>query len=167
MQSKAASVTQYLAELPADRRAAITAVRRVLKQNVDASVEEGMQYGMIGFYIPHRIFPDGYHCDPKQPVPYAALASQKNHMSLYLMFADVGSDVDAWIRQAYAKAGKRLDMGKCCLRFRSLEDIDLGIVAEAVRRLPAATHLTNYVKQVGPGAWKRSKAKRGPSPPRR
>ena len=88
-------------------------------------------------------------------------------MSLYLMFAYAGGHVDAWIRQSYAKAGKRLDMGKCCLRFRSLEEIDLEIVAEAVRRLPAATYLTNYVKLAGPGAWKGSKAKGATKPPRR
>lgn len=159
MQSKATSVTQYLAELPADRRAAIEEVRRVVKQHVDASVEEGMQYGMISFHIPHRIFPDGYHCDPKQPVPYVALASQKNYMAIYMMFAYVGSGVDAWIRKEYAKAGRRLDMGKCCLRFRTLDDLDLEVVAEAIRRLPATTHLENYVTQVGPGGWKKAKAK--------
>ncbi|HZK81831.1 MAG TPA: DUF1801 domain-containing protein, partial [Humisphaera sp.] len=85
MKSNAATVEQYLAELPEDRRAAIGAVRDVILKNLDADYEEGMQYGMIGYYVPHRIFPAGYHCDPKQPLPFAALGSQKNHMAIYLM----------------------------------------------------------------------------------
>jgi hypothetical protein len=76
MQSKAKTVSQYLKELPADRRQALEAVREVIKRNLDADVEEGMSYGMIGYYIPHRVYPPGYHCDPKQPLPYAGLASQ-------------------------------------------------------------------------------------------
>ena len=85
MQSKATSVDQYLAGLPADRRDAIEAVRAVILENLPKGYEEGMQYGMIGYYVPHRVYPAGYHCDPLQPLPFAALASQKNHMSLYLM----------------------------------------------------------------------------------
>src|SRR5262252_4656184 len=85
MQSDASFVDAYLRALPEDRRAAISAVRKVILENLDASYEEGMQYGMIGYYVPHRVYPKGYHCDPKQPLPFAALASQKNYMSLYLM----------------------------------------------------------------------------------
>src|SRR5580700_2777009 len=85
MQSKATTVERYLAELPPDRRAAVSAVREVILSNLDAGYAEGMQYGMIGYYVPHSIFPAGYRCDPKQPLPFAHLASQKNYMSLYLM----------------------------------------------------------------------------------
>ena len=85
MQSKATTVEQYLAELPEDRRMALEAVRQVVLKNLDKDFEEGMQYGMIGYYVPHRVYPAGYHCDPKQPLPFAHLASQKNHMALYLM----------------------------------------------------------------------------------
>ena len=86
MQSQSKTVAQYLAELPADRRAAIAAVRDVIRKNLDSDIEEGMQYGMIGYYVPHRVFPGGYRCDPKQGLPYAALASQKNYMSIYVDF---------------------------------------------------------------------------------
>ena len=91
MQSKATTVEQYLASLPDDRRAALTAIRKVILANLDRGPDgksgftEAMQYGMIGYAVPHSVFPPGYHCDPKQPLPYAGLASQKNHMSLYLM----------------------------------------------------------------------------------
>jgi hypothetical protein len=84
MQSKAKNVADYLAELPADRRSAIEAVRTVILEHLDAGYEEGMQYGMIGYFVPRSVFPSAYHCDPKQPLPFAGLASQKNHMSLYL-----------------------------------------------------------------------------------
>src|SRR6187401_3182018 len=85
MQSKAATVKQYLAELPPDRRAAVSAVRQVILKNLDKDYEEGMQYGMIGYYVPHRVYPAGYHCDPRLPLPFGGMASQKNHMSVYFM----------------------------------------------------------------------------------
>jgi len=85
MQSKATTVEQYLSELSPDRRTAIEAVRAVILKNLDKDFEEGIQYGMIGYYVPHRIYPAGYKCDPKQPLPFASLASQKNHMALYMM----------------------------------------------------------------------------------
>lgn len=84
MQSKATSVEAYLKELPDDRRAIVAAVRDLVNAAVDADIEEGMQYGMICWYVPHRVFPAGYHVDPRIPLPYAALASQKNYLSLYL-----------------------------------------------------------------------------------
>ncbi|HXV74988.1 MAG TPA: DUF1801 domain-containing protein [Candidatus Polarisedimenticolaceae bacterium] len=144
MQSKATTVAQYLAELPADRRAALSAVRKVILANLDRDFEEGMQYGMIGYYVPHRVFPAGYHCDPRQPVPFAALASQKNHMSLYLMAA-YGEGLDeAWLRKAWAETGKKLDMGKCCIRFKKVEDLALDVVAEAIRRVPARAYVAQY-----------------------
>ena len=160
MQSKATTVPAYLASLPPDRRAALEAVRRVIKGAVDAKIEEGMQYGMIGYYVPHRIFPDGYHCDPRQPVPYAALASQKNHMSLYLMCAYMEQSVETFIRERYAEAGRRLDMGKSCIRFKSLDELDLTIVRDAIRLTSTSAHLKNYVLMAGPNAWKKKATKK-------
>ncbi len=148
MQSKATTVAAYLSSLPADRRAAIESVRKVILDNLDTTFEEGMQYGMIGYYVPHSVFPDGYHCDPKQPLPFAHLGSQKNHMALYLMglYACEPEDESAltrWFRAAWAKAGKKLDMGKCCVRFKKLEDVPLDVVGELIRKLPAKTYLAN------------------------
>src|SRR5688572_8959727 len=97
MQSKAQTVNDYLAELPDDRRAAIEAVRKVIRKNLPKGYEEGMQYGMIGYHVPHKLYPPGYHCDPKQPLPFAALASQKNYMSVYLMCYMDGK-MDKWFR---------------------------------------------------------------------
>lgn len=147
MQSKAATVTEYLAELPPDRRAAIEAVRRVILDNVDQDIEEGMYYGMITYYVPHRIFPAGYHCDPRIPLPYLALASQKQYMTLYVMteYGEGGSD--PWLRNEWARAGKKLDMGKCCIRFKKLDDLPLDVVGGAIRRVPSAAYIARYEHQ--------------------
>jgi Domain of unknown function (DU1801) len=144
MQSKAATVSRYLAELPPDRRAAIRAVRDVVRANLDRDYEEGMQYGMIGWYVPHRVFPAGYHCDPRQPLPFAGLASQKNHMALYLMSVYGEASQERWLRDAFRKAGRRLDMGKCCIRFKKLEDLPLEVIGEAIRRVPAKRYVEHY-----------------------
>ena len=84
MQSKASTVSEYLASLPEDRRKALNALRKVIKANLDKGFQEGMQYGMIGYFVPHEVYPAGYHCDPKQPLPFASVASQKNHIGIYL-----------------------------------------------------------------------------------
>jgi hypothetical protein len=141
MQSKATTPEQYLAELPDDRRKALEAVRRVLLENLDQDYEEGIQYGMLGYYVPHRVYPAGYHCDPKQPLPFAALASQKNYMSLYLMCVYGDTPHSDWFRKAWAKTGKKLDMGKSCIRFKKVEDLALDVIAEAIRRVPAKKYI--------------------------
>lgn len=141
MQSKAATVQEYLASLPEDRRRALQAVRDVVLANLDADYEEGMQYGMIGYYVPHRIHPAGYHCDPKQPFPFGGLASQKNYMSLYLMCTYGENPHSKWFKDAWAKTGKKLDMGKACIRFKKVEDLALDVIGEMIRRVPARKYL--------------------------
>jgi len=141
MQSKAATVEQYLSSLPEDRRKAIEAVRQVVLKNLDKDYEEGIQYGMIGYYVPHRVYPPGYHCDPKQPLPFAGLASQKNYMSLYIMCVYGDSDHSRWFQEAWAKTGKKLDMGKSCLRFKKVDDLALEVIAEAIKRVPAQKYI--------------------------
>lgn len=143
MQSKATTVAKYLTDLPPDRRQAIQAVREVVRANIDPALEEGMQYGMIGYYVPHRVYPAGYHCDPRQPLPFGGLASQKNHMALYLMSIYLDPEMLAWFTAAWKKTGKKLDMGKSCIRFKRIDDVALDVIAEALRRTP----LTKYVQQ--------------------
>ena len=106
MPPKPTTVAQYLAALPADRRRALEAVRKVIRKNLDKGYEEGILYGMIGYYVPHRVYPDGYHCDPTQPLPFASLASQKNHMAVYLMCLYGDEEQESWFRKAWAKSGK-------------------------------------------------------------
>ncbi len=144
MRSNAMSVSAYLAELPADRRALVEAVRAVSLEHLDPDIEEGMQYGMIGYYVPHRVYPAGYHVDPRQPLPYAALASQSKHVALYLMTVYASGADEAWLREAWAATGRKLDMGKSCIRFRKLADVPLEVVGEAIRRVSVADHIAQY-----------------------
>lgn len=145
MQSQATTVDEYLAELPVDRRLALSAVRDVILKNLDKDYAEGMQYGMIGYFVPHSVFPAGYHCDPTQPLCFAGLASQKNHMSLYLMCIYGSEQHATWFQESWAKTGKKLDMGKSCVRFKKLEDLALDVIAAAIRRVPAKKYVADYV----------------------
>jgi hypothetical protein len=167
VKSKAATVEEYLAELPQDRRLALLAVREIILKNLDKDYEEGMQYGMIGYYVPHRIYPAGYHCDPKQPLGFAALASQKNYMSLYLMgvYGD-GSDYKRWFLDAWAKSGKKLDMGKSCIRFKKLEDLPLDVIGEAVKRMPTKKYLAVYEECMETLYKQAAKARSKPAKPK-
>ena len=151
MQSKATTVQQYIASLPEDRRAAVEAVRKVILRNLDKDYDEAMTYGMIGYYVPHRVYPAGYHCDPRQGLPFVSLASQKNHMSLYLMGLYCGcvegasdNGLVSWFHEAWAKSGKKLNMGKSCVRFRKVDDLPLDVIGEAIRRVPARVYVEQY-----------------------
>ncbi len=158
MQSRATTVREYLAELPADRRAALETVRKVLRKNLDPLFEEGMQYGMIGYYVPHRVYPPGYHCDPRQPLPFAGLASQKNHMSVYLGCI-YGPEREKAFREAWAKTGRKLDMGKACVRFRKIENLALDVIGEFVRNVSVRGFIKEYESVTG-GLRKRPNRKR-------
>jgi len=164
MQSKASTVPEYLASLPDDRRNALECLRKVFAANMDPLFEEGMQYGMIGYYLPHRIYPAGYHCDPKQPLPFAGLASQKNHLSLYLMcLYSEAADME-WFSEEWAKSGHKLDMGKCCVRFRRIEDVPLDVVATLLRRVTAKAYVEHYETNIRSASAKASgKAKAKPA----
>lgn len=165
MQSKATTVAAYLASLPADRRAALEAVRKAINDNLDPTYREGMSYGMIGWCIPHEVYPAGYHCNPALPLPYAGLASQKGHMSLYMMglYIDADrqeTDLVRWFREAWTKTGRKLDMGKACVRFKKIEDVPLEVVGEAIRRMPAKEYLRRYESAL---ATMKSGASRAPA----
>lgn len=148
MQSKAGSVKEYLASLPEDRRAALESVLAVIRKNLDPKIEEGMTYGMIGWYVPHSVYPAGYHCDPKQPLPYAGLASQKGYMSLYLMALYAHSGHLSWFQEEWAKTGKKLDMGKACIRFKKVEDLALDVIGKSVKRVTAKSYIDTYEGQL-------------------
>lgn len=157
MQSKATSVKDYIAELPDDRRKIISSVRAVIRQHLPKGYEEGMQYGMIGYYVPQRVYPAGYHCNPEQPLPFAALASQKNYVSLYLMC--IYSDLAhlKWFQEAWAKTGFKLNIGKGCVRFKKLEQVPLDVIGAAIRRVPVAKFIKHYESVIGRGGAGRKK----------
>ena len=140
-QSAAQTVTQYLAALPPDRREAIASVRTVILDHLPEGYAETMLYGMIGYVVPLKRYPVTYN---RQPLSYAGLASQKQYMSLYLMNIYGDTETEQWFREEYLASGKKLDMGKSCVRFKKLEDLPLGLVGEAIARTPLAAFLERY-----------------------
>ncbi|MFG0257410.1 MAG: DUF1801 domain-containing protein [Phycisphaerales bacterium JB043] len=148
MQPKAATVAEYLAELPDDRRQALKKIRAEIRKNLPKGYQEGMQYGMIGYYVPHSIYPDGYHCDPTQPVPFASIGNQKNHMGLYLFCIYTDDGLKDWFVEEWKKSGCRLDMGKSCIRFKSIDDVPLDVVGKAIKKVPVKTFLVSYEGQI-------------------
>jgi hypothetical protein len=142
------SVDTYLAGLPAERRAALAAVRAEILAHLPAGYEEGMQYGMIGYYVPHSVFPAGYHGDPTQPLPFAHLGAQKSHMALYLMSVYGDPALQAWFVEEYKRSGKKLDMGKACVRFATLGDLPLELIGRTVARVPVDTYIAAYERLV-------------------
>jgi len=148
MAAKPSTVKAYLDSLPEERRKALAKVRAAVNKGLPKGYKEGIQYGMIGWSVPHKISPAGYHCDPKQPVPFAGLASQKNHMSLYLMCIYGDEKHRKWFESAWKKTGKKLDMGKGCVRFKKVEDLPLEVITEAVARVPVDAFLEHYERMV-------------------
>ena len=164
MQSKAQTVDAYLDELPEARRQAIQAVRQVIRKNLPKGIEEGMQYGMIGYYVPPSIYPSGYHCDPKQPLPFASLASQKNHMAIYTFCIYTMDEQRDWFVEAWKKTGKKLEMGKSCARFKKIDDVPLDVVGRAIKRISVKKFIQFYEAAVEAAvpAKKRATKKRAP-----
>jgi len=146
MQSSAKTVDEYLKEIPADRREMINAVRMIILANLPKGYEECMSYGMIGYVVPHSIYPKGYQCDPTKPLPLANLASQKNHMALYLMCCYGHTPTREWFEKAWKAAGKKLDMGKACVRFKKLDDISLDVIGQLFARVPVAAYISQIEK---------------------
>jgi len=146
MRSDAATVEEYLAELPDSRREAISTVRAVILENLPDGVEEAMNWGMIAYEIPLARYPDTYN---GQPLLYAALASQKNHMAVYLHSIYADPDTRAQFEEAYRESGKKLDAGASCVRFRTLENLPLDVVAKAVAAVDADTYIARYEKARG------------------
>ncbi len=147
MQSKATSVEAYIKELPADRQEAINKLRKVILKNLPKGFKEGMGYGMIGYVVPHTLYPKGYHCDPKLPLPFLSIASQKNAITLYHMGIYADPKLLDWFTKAYAKeVPGKLDMGKSCLRFKKPEAIPYRLIGELASRITPEEWIRLYEK---------------------
>jgi len=133
MRSEATTVNQYLAELPADRREAIEAVRGVILENLPGGYVEAMNWGMITYQIPLDMYADTYN---GQPLLFAALASQKNHMAVYLTGIYISDEAREQFEAAYRETGKRFDVGKSCVRFRKLDDLPLDLIGDTIASVP-------------------------------
>lgn len=159
MKSTAETVDEYVKSLPDDRREAISAVRQVILDNLPKGYQECMSYGMIGYVVPHSIYPKGYKCNPKLPLPFANLGSQKNHMSLYLMCIYGDTKTDQWFRKAWEKTGRKLDAGKGCIRFKRLEDVPLEVVGQLIARTPVSDYVARIESVFDSRTAKAGKAK--------
>lgn len=151
MQSTATTVGEYLNELPAQRRAVIEAVRAMILDNLPTGYQEGMQYGMIGYFVPHSLYPAGYHVNPKIPLPFAALAAQKNYCSFYFMPAYGDPTVEQAIRAAFKTADLKLDMGKSCIRFKTAADLPLEALGTIVASIPVKKYVARIDAVVNEG----------------
>lgn len=159
MQSKAKTVAQYFSSLPSDQREVLAAVRTVILANLDPGFQECMQYGMVGYAVPHSRYPAGYHCDPKQPLPFACLAAQKNYIALHLMGLYMNPAELQWFTKAWKATGKKLDMGKACVRFKKLDDVALDVVGQAFRRISADAWIATYEASLAGNAQRKAAKK--------
>ncbi len=147
MQSKATTPEAYLAELPEERQKAIAKLRSVIKKNLPKGFKEGMGYGMLGYSVPHSIYPPGYHCDPKLPLPFMGVASQKHFIAVYHMGVYSMPDLKKWFVKEHAKASPRkLDMGKSCMRYKKPEDIPYELIGQLASKITPDEWIKYYEK---------------------
>jgi len=146
MQSKAATVGQYLAELTEERKPIITKLRQVILDNLPDGFEEVMNYGMLGYVVPHSLYPLGYHCDPKLPLPFINLASQKAHIGFYHMGIYSDEKLLKWFTEEYSKTGikVKLNMGKSCIRFKKEAHIPYELIGELVSKVTVKDWIEAY-----------------------
>jgi uncharacterized protein YdhG (YjbR/CyaY superfamily) len=145
MQSKALTPSDYIAELPEDRKKVMEQLRKTITDNLPEGFQEGMGYGMLGYAVPHSIYPKGYHCNPKDPLPFMGLASQKNFIAFYHMGVYADKNLYDWFVAEYAKRCKyKLDMGKSCVRFKKMEDIPYDLIAELVQKISVQDWIALY-----------------------
>ena len=145
MQSKAESPEAYIEGLPEDRQAVITAMRDTVKRNIPSGFEEIMSYRHFGWVVPHHVYPPGYHCDPKAPLPFLSIASQKNHIAFYHMGIYSDPLLLAWFQSEWPKhTDRKLDMGKSCIRYKKPEHVTVSLLGELASKMTAADWIDVY-----------------------
>ena len=145
MTSTATSVDQYINEAPEDRREALQKLRNVILENLPEGFQEVMGYGLPGFVVPHSIYPKGYHCDPKQPLPFMGFASQKNSINFYHMCIYANPELHDWFVAEYPKySKKKLDRGKSCIRFKKPDNIPFELIGELVKKITVQDWIATY-----------------------
>lgn len=149
MRSEAITPTDYLETLPADRRQAINELRKVLMENLPAGFSEIMNYGMIGYVVPHTIYPPGYHCNPTQALPFISIDSQKNFVALYHLGLYAHPELFHWFTTEYPKHSQtKLDIGKSCIRFKKPDQIPYNLIGELAARITPAAWIALYEDQL-------------------
>lgn len=149
MQSTAMTVTQYINELPEERRVAMQQLRTVIKKHLPQGFKEEMNYGMIGYVVPHTLYPAGYHCDSTLPLPFLSIASQKNSVNVYHMGMYSDKKLYDWFVTAYTKLNiGKLDIGKSCIRFKNLKKIPFELIGELATQMTPQQWIALYEKEV-------------------
>lgn len=149
MSTKPATTDEYIAALSADRKEIIAAMRDTVRKNLPKGFQEEMSYGMIGFVVPHSLYPSGYHCDQKLPLPFISIASQKTHIGFYHMGMYADQQLLDWFTAEWPNySKKKLDMGKSCIRFKKPEDIPLDLIAELVKKMNPKDWINLYESKV-------------------
>lgn len=149
MQSKATTVDSYIENLPVERKAAMLELRNTILKNIPKGFTEEMSYGMLGYVVPHALYPAGYHCDPKLPLPFINIASQKNFIAIYHMGIYADKKLLEWFTDEYSKHCKtKLDMGKSCIRFKKIEQIPFNLIGELAARITPKQWISIYEDQV-------------------
>ena len=145
MQSKALTVEEYINELPSDRKEVIQKLRKTIIENLPKGFEEMMGYGMMGYSVPHSIYPNGYHCNPKDPLPFMGMASQNNFVAFYHMGIYADKNLYDWFVAEYTQRCKyKLDMGKSCVRFKKFDDIPYDLIAELTQKISVEDWIKTY-----------------------
>ncbi len=149
MKIEANSPTEYISKLPEDRQEAMKKLRKTIKKHLPKGFKEQMSYGMIGYVVPHSKYPDGYHCDPKLPLPFLNIASQKNFIALYHSGIYAHPPLHDWFVKEYPNHCKRkLDMGKSCVRFKKIEEIPYDLIGELVTKMEMKDWIAIYESAV-------------------
>lgn len=147
MQSTALTVENYLKEVPTERQEALSRLRNVILENLPKGFSEGMGYGMIGYSVPHSIYPAGYHCDPKIPLPFLSIASQKNFIAIYHMGIYADENLLKWFTEEFARVSKtKLDMGKSCIRFKKPDQIPFELIGKLASKMTPDQWIAMYEK---------------------
>jgi hypothetical protein len=145
MTSQASTPEQYIKELPADRKEPIMKLRETVLKNLPKGFKEVMSYGMLGYVVPHELYPAGYHCDPKLPLPFACIASQKNFIAFYHMGVYANPQLLKWFTAEYPKhSPAKLDMGKSCIRFKKPEHIPHKLIGELMKKISVNDWIKTY-----------------------
>ncbi len=145
MQYKADTPEDYISQVPEERQSALKKLRKTINENLPKGFEEVMIYGMIGYVVPHSIYPDGYHCDPKTPLSFMSFASQKNSINLYHSGLYSRPELHDWFIAEYPKHCKsKLDMGKSCIRFKKIVDIPYDLIADLCTKMTVEEYIDIY-----------------------
>lgn len=148
MQSSAKTIEEYLSSLPEERKPSFLKLRETILNNIPKGFTEELSYGMLGYLVPHSIYPEGYHCNPKLPLPFINIASQKNFIALYHMGIYAKPELLEWFVTEYPKHSKqKLDMGKSCIRFKKMDDIPYDLIAALVQKMSVTEWINCYETQ--------------------